>query len=944
MKLSSTVATALIALATAAAPAITLGQTTCCAPTTNDWPEVNGNLGAQQYSSLTQINQSNINTLGPAWMVHVSAEPITAPVAGPGDNSTANQETTPIEVNGVLYVDTPSGGVIALKGDTGAVVWKWQPSTAANGFGPNTQMHRGVAVGQGMVFTTASGNRVVALNQNTGAIVWAVQPTASDGSTLGTIAKTRTLYYDGMVYQGVDDSNRNAFFALNATNGAMVWYFYSTYPHGTVFTDVNGNTFDAGDTWTTKVTPNDTPNTCYLTGGAAPWQQPTIDPTLGLLYVAFGNIRSCTGAQDGSTRYGTNLFGASLVALDLKTGAYKWHFQGVHHDVWDADQVLVPQLADVTIGGQLKHVIYYGSKSGHQFVLDRTNGLPALPVVERAVPYDTRVNAWPTQPFPTPGAFMETCVTYQNLGSDIPGLPNRAVPNWNGYQAQPDPANPGQRKLVLTEPNYLDAEAPFMAGPPRVGCIYDGSMGSGGSPPGSNFLWLSMSSSNGGGDASVPGFSPGLNMRYIAYSYSPAVHPLAQGGNSLRQIGGYQTGGITAMDASANTIVWKKQTELDSSRWNNPLLTASNLLFITQMDGWLLGMDAATGNLLWRFQTGFPTQSGTITYMINGVQYIAMAAMAGNQPYSQTPNGDAIWAFKLGGNAIYTTGPQASPVVVSGSAEAPTPKPIPQRRPTDNTAAGTVPANTIYLARSNGTATGTKDNTATAGMVPSQLTVPVGTTVTFTNPGDATFGVAGSGNLLAHCATQFFEGLFNFQLQPGQSATYTFNRSGEYFYNDCTSPAPTGKVIVTVAPQAPPSPATVFPSALNLASPTGVFTGVTGNFTLTMPVPAGWTVDQGPVGSSILGQSPPVPSPLSGPSNLPSIGPVIIKTPLTTATFNAAFYALANGILKASFNKADIVNNVPAGSSVPLTFTANFMNSTGVQQQLSSTVNVQVTK
>ncbi len=145
-------------------------------------------------------------------------------------------------------------------------------------------------------------------------------------------------------------------------------------------------------------------------------------------------------------------------------------------------------------------------------------------------------------------------------------------------------------------------------------------------------------------------------------------------------------------------------------------------------------------------------------------------------------------------------------------------------------------------------------------------------------------------------------------------------------------------MIVTVAPQAPPSPATVFPTTLNLASPTGVFTGVTGNFTLTMPVPAGWTVDQGPVGSSILAQSSAVPS------NLPSIGPVIIKTPLTTASFNAAFYALANGILKASFNKADIVNNVPAGASVPLTFSANFMNSTGIQQQLSSTVNVQVTK
>ena len=178
-----------------------------------------------------------------------------------------------------------------------------------------------------------------------------------------------------------------------------------------------------------------------------------------------------------------------------------------------------------------------------------------------------------------------------------------------------------------------------------------------------------------------------------------------------------------------------------------------------------------------------------------------------------------------------------------------------------------------------------------------------------------------------HCATQFFEGKFNFRLQPGQSAQYTFTKAGEYFYNDCTDPRPTGKVIVTLTPQAPPSPATIFPSALDLRSPTGVFTGVTGVFTMSMNVPAGWTLDQGPVGSSVMG-----------------IGPVIVQTPLTTATVNAAFFAEANGILKAAFNKADIDNNVPAGSSVPLTFVATFVDNTGVQRQLSSTVNVQVTK
>jgi len=273
----------------------------CCSPAGEDWPYTTGNLGGWGYTSLTQINKKNIEQLGPAWVTHVSAEPVTTPVPGPGNNATA-QQTIPIVVDGVMYLDTPSGGVIALDGATGAVKWKWQPSVAANGFGGNSQ-HRGVSVGEGKVFTTAAGNRVVALDKDTGAIVWAVQPTAPGGATLGTIAKVRTTYYDGLVYQGTNDSSRGSVFALRASDGALVWHFFSTYPHGSVFTDVNGNTFDAGDTWTTEVTPNDTPNNCYLTGGATAWQHPTIDPELGLLYQAFGNVRSCNGSTCSAARW-----------------------------------------------------------------------------------------------------------------------------------------------------------------------------------------------------------------------------------------------------------------------------------------------------------------------------------------------------------------------------------------------------------------------------------------------------------------------------------------------------------------------------------------------------------------------------------------------------------------------------------------------------------------
>jgi hypothetical protein len=202
-------------------------------------------------------------------------------------------------------------------------------------------------------------------------------------------------------------------------------------------------------------------------------------------------------------------------------------------------------------------------------------------------------------------------------------------------------------------------------------------------------------------------------------------------------------------------------------------------------------------------------------------------------------------------------------------------------------------------------------------MVPSTLTVPVGTTVTFLNPG------AGIGfntpNSKPHCATQFFEGAFNPKLNPGESFQYTFNKAGEYYYNDCTDPRPTGKVVVTLTPQDQPGALQILPGVLNMRSPTGVFTGVQGVFTAVMKVPAGHALDTG--------------------------SRVTLKAPLTTTLFDAASVATSSDgqTLVATFSKADIDNNVPAGVAVPLTLTANFMNA-GVQKQLTSTANVRVLK
>lgn len=881
------IVTSLIALAATASPALVFGADDCCTPTGNDSPKSGGNLGNQSYSSLNQINRSNIGNLGPAWMTPIGIAPATQPVPGPGSTGTG-QQTTPVVVGGVIYLDTENGGVAAIDGETGVIKWKWQPTTANSGFNPSGT-RRGVSVGEGKVYTLSGGNRVVALEQATGAPVWIVQPTGPGGASLGNIAKVGTIYHDGMVYVGTNDGNRGAAFAVRASDGAIVWQFYGGAEPGTVVTDVNGVTTDAGATWG-PLQPNGL--SCATTAGATPWLHGALDPELGMFYVTFGNVRSCGSSQDGQGRPGDNLFGNSLVALDLKTGQYKWHFQSVRHDIFDMDNVHSPVLANVTVNGQPRKVIYYGSKSHKTFILDRTNGKSVNgPIEMKPVPVDTRQNSAPTQPFPPHGSWaVNNCIVWEKLGNDnIPGNPWRGVPNYNGYQ--PD----ANGNLVYTEPNYLDPDKPFVTYPPeyganhRKGCLWD---------PHFDLPVLSMASQNGGADLSNHGFSPRLNLYYIPYGVAPVAHYRSAGSNGLRALGEYQTGGVFALNASTGQVVWQNHLGLDAAHGQGVVVTAGDVLFVGQPDGMFYGLDATNGKTLWKFQTQNDVEGGAVTYAINGTQYVLALA-----------EGDKLWAFKLGGNYK----------MPSGSSEAPTPAPFVVRRPVGGTAVeGSTVNNTVYLARPNRTdVAASVDSIATNGMSPTHMRVPVGTTVTFTNPGTAQ--MPNFPNTKPHCATQFFEGLFNPKLQPGESFQYTFAKEGEYFFNDCTDPRPTGKVVAYHVPQDMPGALRFVPNVLNMRPTNGVFTTVQGLVTATFAVPTGYTLD-GKEG-------------------------VKLKAPLSTALFPATAATMSSDgkTMVVTFDKALIDNNMPAGDGVPLTVTANFMHA-GVQKQLSSTATVRVIK
>ncbi|MEI3847743.1 MULTISPECIES: outer membrane protein assembly factor BamB family protein [unclassified Microbacterium] len=879
-----------LALAVAASPAYGLVRPaepvppaglTGVDPTGADMPTVGGNLGNQHYSGLTQITKQNLKDLAPAWRTHVSA------VAPASDDT--GQQTTPIVVDGVLYLDTPSGGVIAVDGVTGDPVWKWENTVYGL-----SGTRRGVSAGDGLIFTLAGGNRVVALDQETGAEVWAVQPTGANGEDLGRVGKVATVYYDGIVYAHAADGDRGAVVALDSSDGSYLWHFFGGPKRGEQFTGVDGVTFDASETWG-PVLPDGTD--CAEEGGATSWIHGAVDPELNFYYMTFGNARSCTSSQNGSLRPGDNLFSTTMVAVDASTGAYKWHYQSIHHDVWDMDNVHPPTLADIEIDGAERKVVFYGSKSGHQFVLDRTNGQPALPVTEKEMITDSRQLHSETQPFPEHRLLPE-CLVWQKLDPDnIPGDPWRAVPNYNGYQ--PD----AEGNLVFNPDSYVAVDEPYLSYPEghvghREGCMYD---------PQWDVPILSTTSQNGGGDWSNNSYSHSTNLVYFPYGTNPVAHWNGAAANGQRAIGQYQTGGILAYDASTGEVAWQNHLGTDMSHGQGPMTTASDLLFVGQIDGRVLAMDAGSGEVLWEFQTGSGIAAAPVTYEVDGEQYVAVFAAGSTNPYGNSvTQGDSLWSFKLGGR--YTT--------ESGSQEGPMTAPLSIRRPVSGAAVeGATVNNTVLLARSSRTAdtAAARDSVAQAGMQPTNLRVPVGTTVTFRNPGAETF--PNFPNLKPHCATQFFEGEFNVKLQPGETYQHTFTRAGEYFFNDCTDPRPTGKIEVYLAPQDQPGALTFTPGTLQLGSGTGLFTGVNGKVTAQFDLPAGYTYDSG----------------------------AVLVTPLSSTPVDASKVTANKNRIILQFDATEVDNNVPTGEA-SLTVRVNALNPQGVQEQLTSTAAVTVVK
>ena len=392
------------------APAFS-GRELTALPTTA-WLTNGGDLFNRRYSPLTEITRDNVATLQGVWRTRLNGSGLGARYSG---------EAQPLVHEGVAYVITGANDVFAISLESGAILWTYEAhldpslSTVCCGW-----TSRGVALANGKVFVGQLDGNLVALDQQTGTVVWSVAAERwQDGFTI----TSAPLYYDGLIitgFAGAEFGLRGRVKAFDANDGHLVWTFYTIPGPGEV----------GHDTWPPH-------NDSWTRGGASVWQTPAADSELGLIYFSTGNAGPDFG---GTIRAGDNLFSSSIVAVDAKTGRYRWHFQQVHHDLWDYDAPSPVVLFDLEINGRMRKAAAEPSKTGWVYILDRVTGKPLVGIEERPVPQEPRQATAKTQPFPTGDAFVPHSIPIAPEGFRLLNEGGIFTPYWT----EPVVARPGQ--------------------------------------------------------------------------------------------------------------------------------------------------------------------------------------------------------------------------------------------------------------------------------------------------------------------------------------------------------------------------------------------------------------------------------------------------------------------------------------------------------------------
>ena len=548
------------------------------APPTGAWATNGGNLFNQRYSPLAAINRENVAQLKGVWRTRLR---------GSGTAPQYSAHAQPIVHDGVAYISTGANDVFALAIDSGEILWQYEARldpaiVTAVCCGWNS---KGVAISEDRVFIGQLDGKLVALDRRTGTVAWSIQAERWQDNFSITAAP---VYVNGMVitgFAGADRGTRGRLKAYDAKDGRLVWTFYTIPAPGE----------PGHETW-----PGD--NDAWKYGGGSIWQTPAIDPELGLAYFSTGNAGP---DYNGAARRGDNLYTASIVAVDLATGKYRWHFQQVHHDIWDYDSVNPVVLMNVTTGGRVRKAIAEVSKTGWAYILDRETGKPLIGIDERPVPQEPRQATAATQPFPRGDAVVPQMIEIAPEGLQL--------------------VNDGR---IFT---------PFVGKDPVI--VKPGIWGGANWPPSAydptqQLLFVCASSV-------VNGYTGGGNPTVVEPGRTPDLYN--GGATVFTRLS--RSGIIAALDVTTNRLKWRYRWP--DQCYSGTLATGGHLLFVGRADGRLTALDSSTGVQLWEFQTGAGMHAPASTFEYKGKQYVI--AFSGGNALLGSPRGDSVWLFALDG-------------------------------------------------------------------------------------------------------------------------------------------------------------------------------------------------------------------------------------------------------------------------------------------------------
>jgi quinoprotein glucose dehydrogenase len=590
-----------------------------------DWPVVGGDSGGLRHSSLDQINRKNVSQLQVAWTYHT----------GDAGKSTTI-ECTPIVIGGVMYVTTAASKVVALDAATGSEKWKYDPyARVVEHPQPKASggVNRGVAYWskgrQARILLGVADGRLVSLDAVTG------KPDAAFGQG-GTVDLRQGLDVDvrgvnygptsaPAVYRDIiilgfscPEGGRPAPGdprAFDARTGKELWRFHTIPRPGEL-----GNETWEGDSW-------------RRSGAANNWGGTTIDEKHGLVFIGTG---SASPDFYGGGRKGDNLFANCTICLDARTGARRWHFQTLRHDLWDHDLPVCPNLVTVTRHGHNQEAVAQVTKTGFVFLFDRLTGRPLFPVEDRPVPSSDvpGEQAARTQPFPVkPLPFCRQSITESDLTDISPEAHEEALKAFRNYPAATAFTPPSVKGTIVIPGFHGGATWSGASFDPATGILY---VNSNEQP---NVARLVEE-----GEDAPERYRPTGYFKFTDKNGYPAIKP--------------PWGLLNAIDLSKGEFLWRvplgEFPELTArgiprtgtENFGGTIVTAGGLIFIGgSKDEMFHAFEKQTGELLWQFKLDAGGYATPCTYSVKGRQFVAIAAGGGGK--QGTKSGDAFVAFAL---------------------------------------------------------------------------------------------------------------------------------------------------------------------------------------------------------------------------------------------------------------------------------------------------------